>query len=563
VRFYDKSLLQIILLRTLYLFLVCGATLAVVAYLNFLFDVRARTIDPSRTTALQYIFSATVRLLMVGALIGNLFLSVFHTLRSKIGYQDFGNLLLGRYRTPREEQRAFTFLDLKSSTTIAERLGHRTYSRLIQDSFRDLTDSLIETGAEVYQYVGDEAVLSWPVEKAVEDANCVRAYYLFRARLERKGARYQERYGLVPAFKAGVNMGAVTVVEVGVLKRAIVYHSDVLNTAARIQALCNEPTSTTNPCSSPTTCARGCRGTPTASSRSVTSCSRGSHGRSRYSRSASRPRKVSRPGRRAGMKITVNGIATHYTVDGPEHAAVVTLSHSLATDLGMWAPTLPALTRRWRVLRYDTRGHGGTDAPGGAYTLEQLADDAIALLRALGVPTTHWVGLSMGGMIGQTLALKAPGMVASLSLCDTTSRVPPEAKGTWDERIRTAESQGMEPLVEPTLARWFTPAFRERRRDVVDQVARMIRTTPVAGYVGCCRAIAALDLTERLGEITAPTAVIVGEDDPGTPVAASRVIHERIKGSRLTIIPAAAHLANMEQPEAFNHALTGFLDARG
>jgi 3-oxoadipate enol-lactonase len=162
-------------------------------------------------------------------------------------------------------------------------------------------------------------------------------------------------------------------------------------------------------------------------------------------------------------------------------------------------------------------------------------------------------------MIGQTLALKAPAMLASLALCDTSSRVPPEAKGAWDERIRTAETQGMEPLVEPTLARWLTAAFRERRRDVVDQVARMIRTTPVAGYVGCCQAIAALDLTDRLAEITAPTVVIVGEDDPGTPVAASKVIHERIKGSRLTIIPAAAHLSNLEQPEAFNRALTSFL----
>jgi 3-oxoadipate enol-lactonase len=253
------------------------------------------------------------------------------------------------------------------------------------------------------------------------------------------------------------------------------------------------------------------------------------------------------------MRITVNGISTNYTLDGPEGAPVVTLSHSLATDSGMWAPTLPALTSRWRVLRYDTRGHGSTEAPRGGYTLEQLADDAVALLRALGVEKTHWVGLSMGGMIGQTLALKAPRMLASLALCDTSSRVPPEAKGTWDERIRTAETQGMEPLVEPTLSRWFTAAFRGRHPEIVEQVARMIRATPVPGYVGCCQAIAALNLTDRLGEITAPTAVIVGEDDPGTPVAASRVIHEGIK----------AHLSNLEQPDAFNRALGGFLDSRG
>jgi 3-oxoadipate enol-lactonase len=259
------------------------------------------------------------------------------------------------------------------------------------------------------------------------------------------------------------------------------------------------------------------------------------------------------------MKITANGISMNYTFDGPAGAPVVTLSHSLATDLAMWEPTVPALASRFRVLRYETRGHGKTEAPRGAYTLDQLAEDALALLRALDIQRTHWVGLSMGGMIGQALALKAPNVLASLALCDTSSRIPPEAKPQWEERIRTAEAKGMEPHVEPTLARWFTAPFRERRKDVVDRVAAMIRSTPVAGYVGCCHAIAALNLTDRLGAIKLPTIVIVGEDDPGTPVAASRVIAEAIKGARLEIIPAAAHLSNMEQPEAFNRALSGFL----
>jgi len=259
------------------------------------------------------------------------------------------------------------------------------------------------------------------------------------------------------------------------------------------------------------------------------------------------------------MKIQANGISVNYTFDGPANAPVVTLSNSLATNLGMWEPTLPALTSRFRVLRYDTRGHGQTEAPRGAYTLEQLAEDALGLLRALDVQRTHWVGLSLGGMIGQTLALKAPDALMSLSLCDTSSRLPADAKPMWDERIRTAETKGMEPLVESTLARWFTAPFRERHKDVVDRVATMIRTTPVAGYAGCCQAIAALNLTDRLSAIKLPTVVIVGEDDPGTPVAASRVIADNIKGARLDIIPAAAHLSNMEQPEAFNRALSGFL----
>ncbi|MBI2016591.1 MAG: 3-oxoadipate enol-lactonase [Candidatus Rokubacteria bacterium] len=263
------------------------------------------------------------------------------------------------------------------------------------------------------------------------------------------------------------------------------------------------------------------------------------------------------------MKVTANGIGVSYTLDGPAGAPVVTLSHSLAATSAMWEPQLKALTARWRVLRYDTRGHGGTDAPAGAYTLDQLAEDARQLLAALGVTTTHFVGLSMGGMIGQTLALKAPELFASLVLCDTSSRVPPEARPTWEERIRTAETQGMEPMVEATIGRWFTAPFRDARRDVVDPVRAMIRATPPRGYAGCCHAISQLDLTDRLPAITIPTLVIVGEEDQGTPVAASRAIQERIKGAELVVLKSAAHLSNLEQPEAFTRALTAFLDRVG
>jgi 3-oxoadipate enol-lactonase len=259
------------------------------------------------------------------------------------------------------------------------------------------------------------------------------------------------------------------------------------------------------------------------------------------------------------MKVTVNDITVNYTLDGPADAPVVTLSHSLATDLSMWEPQLKALTGRFRVLRYDTRGHGGTDAPTGPYTLAHLADDARAMLEALGIARTHWVGLSMGGMIGQTLALASPGLFLSLVLCDTTSRIPAEMKAVWADRIKTAETRGMEPLVEPTIERWFTAPFRERRKDVVDPVRTMIRNTNPGGYAGCCHAIAGLDLTDRLSAIKLPTLVIVGEDDPGTPVAASRTIHDKIAGSELHILKSAAHLSNLEQPEAFNAALSGFL----
>jgi 3-oxoadipate enol-lactonase len=259
------------------------------------------------------------------------------------------------------------------------------------------------------------------------------------------------------------------------------------------------------------------------------------------------------------MKITANGIGMNYTLDGPASAPVVTLSHSLATDLSMWDPQMAALTSRYRVLRYDTRGHGGTDVPAGAYSLRQLAEDARALLGALRVPRTHWIGLSMGGMIGQTLALESPELFQSLSLCDTSSRIPAEAKPLWQDRIKTAETQGMEPLVEATIGRWFTAPFREQRKDVVDKVRAMIRATDPRGYAGCCHAIAALDLTDRLPAIKLPTLIIVGEEDQGTPVAASRAINEKIAGSQLEILPSAAHLANMEQPVGFTKALEAFL----
>lgn len=165
----------------------------------------------------------------------------------------------------------------------------------------------------------------------------------------------------------------------------------------------------------------------------------------------------------------------------------------------------------------------------------------------------------MGGMIGQTLALARPQLLASLLLCDTSSRIPPEAQPLWQERIRIVASEGMEPLVEPTIARWFTPPFRASRPDVVERVRGMIRGTPPLGYSACCHAIAALNLTARLHDIKVPTLILVGEEDQGAPVAMSRTIHEQIVGSQLAILPSASHLSNMEQPDAFNRSVTSFL----
>ena len=258
------------------------------------------------------------------------------------------------------------------------------------------------------------------------------------------------------------------------------------------------------------------------------------------------------------MKINANGISINYTIEG--EGPWLALSHSLACNLHMWDEEAKRLSKRYKVLRYDTRGHGESGAPAGAYTLDLLADDLHGLLRALGVQSTHFVGLSMGGMIGQTFALKYPGMLKSLALCDTTSRYPAEAAGLWAERIKTVQTQGMEPLVAPTLARWFTEPFRKARPELVEKVAAMIRTTPAAGYIGCCHAIPKIDLTARLKEIRCPAVVIVGKDDPGTPVAMAEEIHQALPGSKLVIIPSAAHLSNLEQPDAFNQALGEFLD---
>ena len=258
------------------------------------------------------------------------------------------------------------------------------------------------------------------------------------------------------------------------------------------------------------------------------------------------------------MKLSANGIEINYVIEG--EGPVVTMSHSLACNLAMWDEQARALQGRYRVLRFDTRGHGQTSAPAGAYTLEQMADDLHALLGGLGIKETHFVGLSMGGMIGQVFTLKHPGMVQSLVLCDTTSRYPAAAASVWQERIRTVEAQGMEPLVEPTLQRWFTAPFRARRKDLMERVGAMIRATPPPGYIGCCHALPKIDVTDRLKEVHCPALVIVGEEDLGTPVDMARQIHAALPGAELAILRRASHLSNLEQPDEFTRVLLRFLD---
>ena len=257
------------------------------------------------------------------------------------------------------------------------------------------------------------------------------------------------------------------------------------------------------------------------------------------------------------MRISTNGIELNCVIEG--EGPWLTMSHSLACNLSMWDPQMQVLTKHYKVLRFDTRGHGASSAPAGAYTLEQMADDVHGLFAELGIKRTHWVGLSMGGMIGETYALKYPGVFQSMVLADTTSRRPPNAAEMWGDRIRTAREQGMEALVDSTLERWFTAPYRKAHPDVMARIGDDIRNTPVAGFAGCCEAIAKIDVLDRLKEIDCPALVMVGDQDHGTPPEMARQIHANLRGSDLLIIPDAAHLSNVEQSEVFNRALTEFL----
>ncbi|MDP6874109.1 MAG: 3-oxoadipate enol-lactonase [Alphaproteobacteria bacterium] len=262
------------------------------------------------------------------------------------------------------------------------------------------------------------------------------------------------------------------------------------------------------------------------------------------------------------MKFLGNGISIEYELFGPEGAPVVVLSHSLGSSSVMWAPQLPKLAEKYRVLCYDTRGHGGTAAPEGAYSLDQLGDDALALMDGLEMHQVHWVGLSMGGMIGQNLALRQNGRFKSLSLCDTSSQIPAEGRATWNERITAVTAGGMAPLAEPTMERWFTAPYMASKPSSVDAIREQFLATPPAGFIGCCHALKVLDYLDQLDAIDLPTLIIVGADDMGTPVSASEAMRERIPNSQLVVLDDAAHLSNIEQAEGFTNALLGFLNAQ-
>jgi 3-oxoadipate enol-lactonase len=257
------------------------------------------------------------------------------------------------------------------------------------------------------------------------------------------------------------------------------------------------------------------------------------------------------------MKAKVNGIEANYEIHGRQGAPWLTFSHSLACSLRMWDGQIAEFKDRFRILAYDTRGHGASEAPKGPYSLDMLAEDLGQLLEHLEIKRTHYVGLSMGGMIGQTLVLKEPGLFDRVVLADTGHTQTPETRKQWEERIRTAETKGMQPLVQPTLERWFTKDFMDK--PIVKSIGDLIRSTPVPGYVGCCQAIAKLSTTARLKEIKRPVLAIAGEQDVAAP--GTRYIGENVPGARLVMLAGAAHIANIEQADAFNRALREFLSS--
>jgi 3-oxoadipate enol-lactonase len=240
-------------------------------------------------------------------------------------------------------------------------------------------------------------------------------------------------------------------------------------------------------------------------------------------------------------------VEVEYTLDGPEDAPVVVFSNSLGTTGAMWDAQATALSD-FRVLRYNARGHGGTPAPPGPYTVGDLADDVLALLDRLGLERASYCGLSIGGMTGMWLGVHAPERIDRLAICCTGMQLPPS--DMWIDRAALVRRDGMEVVVDATIERWFTPGFRDRQPEVVSRIREIFLTTDPEGYAGCCEALAEFDMTGELGAVRASTLVIAGEEDPvGTPERGAAIAAE-VPDSRLVVLPDARHLAAVEQADA-------------
>jgi 3-oxoadipate enol-lactonase len=242
----------------------------------------------------------------------------------------------------------------------------------------------------------------------------------------------------------------------------------------------------------------------------------------------------------------------YHRIDGPDDAPTLVLSNSLGTTLELWDAQIPAFAGPFRVLRYDQLGHGRSEVPSGPYSMELLGRELLALLDELGVARFSFCGLSLGGAVGQWLGANAGDRVDRLVLAGTSAYFgPPE---TWAERAALVQAEGLEPLADATMTRWFTPAY-----PATAHFREVFVSTPPEGYAACCAALRDWDFRGDLGDVTPPTHVIVGADDPATPPEAAQLIADGIPGAGVTLIPGAAHLLNVEQPEAFNRAALAHL----
>ena len=254
--------------------------------------------------------------------------------------------------------------------------------------------------------------------------------------------------------------------------------------------------------------------------------------------------------------IQSNGCPIHVEVEGPEDKPVLMLSNSLGTDLHMWDPQVASLTRHFRLVRYDRRGHGKSGVPKGPYNMEMLGRDVLAVLDALKIEKINWCGLSMGGMVGMWLGANAPQRINRLILSNTSAYFAD--KEIWNGRIKTVREKGLASIVGGTMERWFTQGFREREPNKIAWLSEMFLATDPEGYIACGEAVRDMDHREIIKSITAPTLVIAGRHDPATTVEHGEFIRSRIPGASMTVLDAA-HIANVEQPHDYTDAVLGFL----
>jgi 3-oxoadipate enol-lactonase len=264
------------------------------------------------------------------------------------------------------------------------------------------------------------------------------------------------------------------------------------------------------------------------------------------------------------MLHPIDGRAIAYDLLGPDNAPTVCMTHSLASDGGMWAEQVPALLAGgFRVLRIDMRGHGGSDPVAGPYTMSQLAGDVAAVLSALSIDKVHYIGLSIGGLIGQAFAIEHGHRLLSAMWCDTMPQTPPGPQTVWEERQKIVRDAGtLAVLADLTVDRWLTPAVQAARPARYKEIRDTIAGTTPAGYLGCIDAIRNYDFVPHLPSLRLPLLVVCGADDAGTPPEANRRIAELVPGGRYEQIASARHFPNVEHPETFNHIMMDWLKSR-